>query len=217
MTLLVFVHPSCKLCVAPLEDAPHLISSCSSLNQCASHCYLMLVRILNHTYLIMARTPLSLQLLFLWWTGFSICPPKRFVLTSKFSSGLQLIFILAFRQLSQRGSKIEKEEDFHVALWKTYYVCVCNGLREMLDVNVKVEEPTQYKYLKNEYKRRVFLNNASFPRNGNVSIIYSYYRAAICSPFLQGPMINKPHVICHVALSFLVLFCWWQGSGQVVL
>ena len=56
-------------------------------------------------------------------------------------------------------------------------VCVCNVLREMLDVNVKVEVPTQYK---NEYQRRVFLKNASFPRNGNVSI----YTATIERPFV---------------------------------
>ena len=55
-------------------------------------------------------------------------------------------------------------------------VSVCNVLREMLDVNVKVEVPTQYKFLKMNINRGFFLN-ASFPRNGNVSI-YSYYRAA---------------------------------------
>ena len=30
--------------------------------------------------------------------------------------------------------------------------------------------------------------------------IYSYDRAAICSPRLQGSRDNKAHVICHVAL-----------------
>ena len=89
-------------------------------------------------------------------------------------------------------------------------VSVCNVLREMLDVNVEVEVPTQYIYI---YKWRVFLKNASFPRNGNVTI---YYRAAICSPHLQGSMVNKVHVICHVALwikLFLVLLVARERSS----
>ena len=36
-------------------------------------------------------------------------------------------------------------------------VCVCNVLREMLDVNVKVEVPTQYKFLKKNINGGFFL------------------------------------------------------------
>ena len=60
-------------------------------------------------------------------------------------------------------------------------------VREMLDVNVKVEEPTQYKFFKKE------VNNASFPRNGNVSIC----TATIERPFVAHAYKARWLIVAH--------------------
>ena len=56
-------------------------------------------------------------------------------------------------------------------------LCVC--LLQCFNRSVKVEVQMQYKK-KLEYKRKVFGKNASFPRNGNVTI----YTATIERPFV---------------------------------
>ena len=69
----------------------------------------------------------------------------------------------------------------------------------MLNVNVNVEVSTQYILKIYIYK---LLKKASFPRNGNVMMIYTatIKRPLVAHAYIQGSMVNKAHVICHVAL-----------------